>query len=282
MNKLYLLVAGVFFQCVSVASTAEFEAIRLQLFEDRGKLLNDNMGILKKSVYSYIPYSDSMALEAGGLPLIVYKEILRKCDNQYDVFYASIHPEISYNFLAIKNNRVFVWKPYLKVPGSSKKWYSELTIQGKIKCLEEKLLEEKNSEVIMELVKEWKNLKSASWEIEEYSNPISTEVLNSIYKVLTNFWKLQVPAKGIDHTELLLLSEFFMSSGEFSYYGMNSKMFGVSFRDYTVPGTPAKEVIELMDDLINYGCDATVQENDPKTHFDIGSLEYDPFIKQNW
>lgn len=37
-----------------------------------------------------------------------------------------------------------------------------------------------------------------------------------------------------------------------------------------------------MDDLIDYGYDPTVQENDPRTHFDIGSLEYDPFIKQSW
>ena len=282
MNRLYLLIVGVFFQYASAASTAEFEAICLQVFEDRAKLLNDNMSILKKSVYSYIPYSDDTALEIGSLPLNIYREILRKCDGQYDVFYASIHTEISYIFLVIKNNRIFVWKPYLKVPGSSEKWYSELAVRGKIKCLEEKLLEEKNSEVLMELVKEWKNLKSASWEIEEYSNPISTGVLNSIYKVLTSFWKLQVPSKGIDSTGFFLLSEFFMSSGYFSYYGMNSKIFGVSFRDFTVPVTPAREVIGLMDDLIDYGCDTTVQENDLKTHFDIGSLEYDPFIKQSW
>lgn len=282
MSKLYVLVIVVFLQYVSAASTAESEAIYLQLFEDRRKLLNDNMGILKKSVYSYIPYSDEMDLQTENLPLIVYEEILRKCDRQYDIFYSRIHPEISYDFLAIKNNRVFVWKPYLKIPGSSEKWYSELEIRGKIKCLEEKIFEEENPDILLELVKELKNLKSASWEIEEYSNPISTETVNSIYKVLTGFWKLQAPAKGIDCMGLLLLKDFFMSSGHLSYYGMNSRIFGVSFRDYTVPGTPAMEVMGLMDDLINYGCDTTVKENDPKTHFDIGSLEYDPFIKQNW
>lgn len=98
MNRLYLLIAVVFFQHASAASTAEFEAACLQVFEDRAKLLNDNMSILKKSVYSYIPYSDDMALETGSLPLNIYQEILRKCDGQYDVFYASIHTEISYVF----------------------------------------------------------------------------------------------------------------------------------------------------------------------------------------
>lgn len=240
------------------------------------------MSILKKSVYSYIPYFDDRILELGGLPLIVYKEILRKCDSQYDIFYSSILPEISYNFLAIKDNRVFVWKPYLKVNGSSKKWYSELELRWEIECLEKRLFEEKNSDILIQLVKELKNLKSASWEIEEHSNPISTEAVNSIYKVLTSFWKLQTSSEKINHIELLLLKEFFMYTGSLSYYGINSELFGVSLKNYTVPGSPAREVIGLMDDLIDYGCDSTVQENDPRTHFDVGSLEYDPFIKQNW
>lgn len=46
---------------------------------------------------------------------------IKKCDYKYDIFYSSVLPEISYNFLVIKNNRVFVWNPYLKVNGSSKK-----------------------------------------------------------------------------------------------------------------------------------------------------------------
>lgn len=282
MNKLYILAVGVFFQCASAASNAELEAAYLKVFEDRAQLLNDNMSILKRSVYSYIPYFDDKSLELGGPPLIIYEEILRKCDYQYDIFYSSILPEISYNFLAIKDNRIFVWKPYLKVNGSSKKCYSEVELRGEIKCLEKRLFEEKNPDIIIQVIKELKNLKSASWKIEEHSNPISTEAVNSIDKVLTSFWKLQTSAKRIDHTELLLLKEFFMYTGYLSYYGINSKLFGVSLMNYTVPGSPAREVMGLMDDLIDYGCDSTVQENDPRTHFDAGSLEYDPFIKQNW
>lgn len=278
-NKLYILFIAVCFQCVSAASCAELEAAYLQVFEDRAQLLNGNRSVLKKSVYSYIPYSDDKTLDLGGLPSIVYEDVLRRCGGHYDVFYAGILPEISYHFLVIKNNRVFVWKPYLKIPGSSKKRYSEVELRWEIKCLEERLFEEKNADVLIELVKELKNLKSASWEVEEHSNPISTRAVNLIYKVLTGFWKLQVSDRGIDHSELFLLREFFMNSGPFSYYGLNSKIFGVSLWNYTVPGTPAIEVMALMDDLIDYGCDTTVQENEPDTYFDIGILEYYPLIK---
>lgn len=182
LNRLYILLAAFSFPCVSAASCAKLEAACLQVFEDRAQLLNENMGILKKSVYSYIPYSDETALEIGSLPLIIYKEILEKCRNQYDVFYASIHPEVSYHFLAIKNNRIFVWKPYLKVPGSSKKWYSELEIRGEIEHLEKKLFEENDAEMLIDLVKELKNLKSAFGKLRNIPIPFQRELYTRFIK----------------------------------------------------------------------------------------------------
>lgn len=48
MDRLYLLIVGVFFQYASTASTAEFKVACLQVFEDRAKLLNDNMSCIEK------------------------------------------------------------------------------------------------------------------------------------------------------------------------------------------------------------------------------------------
>lgn len=284
LNKFYLLIAGMCVPFSHAVSTAEFEKICLELFEGRAELLNENMEALKKSVYSYIPYSDHENLETAELPPVVYQRILEKCGYQYDVFYAGILSGREYNFLVIKNNRVFVWKPYLKVPGSSKKRYSDTELRGEMKFLEEKMFQEKKGEILIELVGELKKMKEASWEIEEYSNPLQPEVVRSIVKVLNSFWKLQPLSKGIDSGDLSLLNDFLSAFSFYSYYGLNSTVFGVSLGTYTVPGTPAMEVWGLMERLIDYACDPTVQENDPETYFDlpVEIMEYDPFIKQNW
>lgn len=277
--------------CISPASSStERENACLEWVDWHIKLIKDNSEVLRKAVVSYFPYSDQENLITGQWD-ILYHHVLERCKHQYDVFFAYVYENHEVKFLVLKGNQVFTWIPYLKVPGSQEKWtLRQWTAEND--ALKESLLGEAesmklNPAVISEIVEKRKQLNRATWEIDEYSNPIQPEAAASIVKVIEHFWKLQPPVKGFDSRELDLLDTYFANtymgtSKEFFFYGMDSNMFGVSIGMFvTALGAPSSEVSYLMMSLIDYAASPIVKKDFPETLFYIDVKE-NPFIRKYW
>lgn len=253
-------------------------------------LIKDNSDLLKKSVVSYLPYSDQKNLSRGEYDTL-YHHVLEQCNYQYDIFCAYIYEDREVKFFVLKDDQVFLWIPYLKVSGSSKKW-TITEWHEEIRILEKDLfsnlnLKELDRKIIAEIMEKLKKLRNASMKMDEYSNPIQPEVSASIVKVMDHFKKLQSPKKGFDYGELLLLDDYFANtymgtSKEFFFYGMSSKIFGVSIGMFvTGLGTPSSEIAYLMMSLMDYAANPIVKKDAPETLFYM-DVKQNPFIQKYW
>lgn len=292
LRKWLLILAGgnLLLCALPASSSTERENACLEWVDWHIKLIEDNSEILRKSVVSYLPYSDQEKLTTGQWDAL-YRHILERCEHQYDVFFAYVYDDHEIKFFVLKGNQVFSWIPYLKVPGSQGKWTLRQWI-AENDSLRESLLREIDSRkpdpvIISEIVGKCKRLNKATWEIDEYSNPIQSQAAASIVKVMEHFWKLQPSVKGFDSNEISLLDDYFASSymgtsKEFFFYGMNSNMFGVSMGMFvTALSSPSSEVGYLMLSLIDYAANPRVNKEVPETLFYIDVKE-NPFIKKYW
>lgn len=278
------------FQPLCASSLTERGKDCLEWMDWHIRLIKDNAELLRESVISYLPYSDQKNLSKGEYD-ILYRHVLERCNNQYDVFCAYIYEDQEVNFFVLKDNQVFLWIPYWQVPGSSKKW-TIAEWHEEIRVLERDLFstldsKELDSKAIAEIMEKRKNLRNASMKIAEYSNPIQPEVAASIVKVMKHFRKLQPSGKGFDYSELLLLDDYVANtymgtSKEFFFYGTDSRIFGVSIGMFvTGLGAPSSEIAYLMMSLMDYAANPVVKKDAPETLFYMDVKE-NPFIRTYW
>lgn len=265
----------------SLTPEEEFKTYSLWSFNAKVKLLNDWNDVLKKSVYSYIPYHEEKGLiREPEWMLNAYCFVLRKHGKKYNVFYADISEYDSSNFLFIKDNVAVVYTPYLKIHGSKEKIYDSQKLKCMIREVEEALFQEKNSEKVMELVRQLHSLKEASYEIESYSKQLPEEVVQPMVKIMKNFRELQPENKKLEGYELNALYDY-MWSGEslaLNFYGFDSSLFGVSIGHFISPRSAPIYVGSIFNDLIRY-----IKSDPVHEQMDLkwlkGEMEKLPFVR---
>ncbi len=274
-------------QPLSASLATEREGVFLEWIDQHIKLIEDHSEVLRKSVYSYLSCCDQDILL--GEWAYLYHHVLKQNGNKYDVFFVYVGEDVEGKFIFIKENQVFLWIPYMKVPDSPKKWtFAEWN--SEICLLEQDLVmraesQDADPDVILEIGRKLKKLKDASLEMEEYFNPIRSEIVASIRKVMNQFWKLQVSVKGFNTFDFYTLSDYlhFMGpSHEFFFYGMNTNIFGASIVGLTGSGTPSSEIQYLMRRLASYAMNPVVKKDVPTILFDAEDVDENPFIKKYW
>lgn len=275
---LWLIAASYAF---SSTSEDDFEGNCLWSFNAKVKLLNDWKDVLKSSGHSYIPYhEEDVLVREPEWMYNVYKSILEEHGKKYDVFYVDISEYEQSNFLFIKNNMVFVYTPYLKIPGCKEKIYDAEKWKGMIRDVEEELFQEKNPEKVMELVRQLRSLKEAAYEVESYSKRLPDEIVKPLVMIMKGFQELHKGNRRLKGYELDTLYDY-MWNGEslvLTFYGLDSSLFGVSLRCFTISGSPGIYVGSIYIDLIRY-----VKSNPAHEQMDLdwlkGKMKELPFVR---
>lgn len=232
----------------------EFELDYLHLIEAKIRLLNNWSEVLEKSIYSYIPYHEENALIKEPMWMFnLYLKIIEKY-KKYDVFYARISDLEKCNLFLIKDNTVFLYTPYLKIPGSEKKIYDSGELKYLIEEVENQLFKEKNPQKVLELVSQLHALKNTVCEVDFSSKRLPPEITQSIIKIMQTFKSLQSTDKTLNGYDLEALYDY-MWDGEvhgLMFYGLNSSLFGASIQSLTVPGSPGICIGRMFNNLSSY------------------------------
>lgn len=176
------------------------------------------------------------------------EDVFRSYMGEYDVLYSYYYPwSGKYDFIVLRNGCVFLFTPYLKSDKGNEVFYSSGAWRSAMDERIKKLLMAVGDQEILFLLKEMKKIENPRWRFDIGKKDIAPEVYDKINRIMNRFRESRDSApndnfcfsSGIEadvaldidpDIALYFFERYFINMGEadYRYYGVGSKIFGMS------------------------------------------------------